>query len=520
MTRPSSPLSLAPEPPASHPEPRPGASATAVGSRGERGIDRGGAARSVLWSTAENGGLALISFAALIIYSRFLSAADFGVFSIALAIVELFGLLVTMLFHDALVQRSEVTALHFDTAFTVSMGLGLVLFGACALFAHAFATLLGDGTAAGVLAWTALCFPFTALSSTLVARHRRELTFRTLAVRSLAGRVLGAAVGITLVLCGAGVWGLVAQQVLMALVSSLVLWWASETRPRLRLGRRELRELWSFGAYAIGGLFLAFAVKRAFVVVAGVLLGSELAGYLNIGFRAVDVLWAIAATSVTQVALPVLSRLQSNPARLAATFREASGFACLVLYPCFVGLALVAPEAVELLFGRQWLRASPYVTVLGLLVLSQAPRLLVRPTLNAVGRPHDYLVGIGTELAVTLGLTFLLAPRTLAAAALVWVGRELVGGPVSFFVLGRATGFRARDELGGAARPLLATAVMALAVCGVRALLPPWLSALARLCVLVPVGASVFALAAWTFGAGSVRRCFEFLRAARVRPAA
>ena len=37
---------------------------------------------------------------------------------------------------------------------------------------------------------------------------------------------------------------------------------------------------------------------------AGVMLGNELAGYLNIGFRAVDVLWAIAATAVGQVALP------------------------------------------------------------------------------------------------------------------------------------------------------------------------------------------------------------------------
>jgi PST family polysaccharide transporter len=483
-----------------------------------RGVDRGRVARSALWSSLENGGLALISFATLVIYSRFLSAADFGVFSIALAVVELLGLLVSMLFHDALVQRREVTALHFDSAFTVSIGLGLLLFGACALLAPAFSVLVGNPAAAGVLAWTALCFPFTALSATLVAEHRRELEFRALAVRSLVGRLSGALVGIALVVLGAGIWGLVAQQVLIALMGSLVLWFKARSRPRLRCGAREVRELLGFGAYSIGGLFLTFAVKRLFVVVAGVLLGSELAGYLNLGFRAVDVLWAIAATSVTQVALPVLSRLQADRPRLTATYREASEFACLALYPCFVGLAVVAPEVVELLFGRSWLPAAPYVSVLGVLVVSQAARLLVGPTLTALGRPRDSLLTVGAELVTTLGLTLLLAPRTLEAAALVWVGRELVASPVAFAVLRRATGLSLRDALRGAAVPLFAAGSMAAAVSGVRWFLPVGLTSLVRLAVLVPAGATVFALVTWTFGRRAVRRGSEFLRAARVRP--
>jgi hypothetical protein len=92
-----------------------------------RDVDRAGAARSTVWSAVENGGLALVSFASLVVYAQFLGPAEFGLFSIVLALIELLDVLVSMLFHDALVQRPAVTERHFDTAFTASMLLALAL---------------------------------------------------------------------------------------------------------------------------------------------------------------------------------------------------------------------------------------------------------------------------------------------------------------------------------------------------------------------------------------------------------
>jgi O-antigen/teichoic acid export membrane protein len=365
----------------------------------------------VLWSILESGGLAVLSFSSLIIYSRFLSAEDFGIFSIVLALTELLDVVISMLFHDALVQREDVTALHFDTAFTVTVGLSVAFFLACGLFSPVFAHLVHKPLAAPILVWSALRFPSTAIGATIVARQRRELAFRTLAIRSLGGRLSGAVLGIALVILGAGVWGLVAQQVLMSLTGSIVLWIAADARPRFRFRLSEFRQLIGFGAYALTGLFMAFSVRRIFTIVSGLILGNVAAGYLNLSFRVVDVLWGIAAGAVTQVVLPILARLQSDPARLERAYRSATEFTCLSLYPCFVGIAVVAPEVVALLFGRQWLASSPYVTTLALLMLVQAPRLLIAPMLTAIGRPQDSMVGVAVELIVMLGLLSTFASR-------------------------------------------------------------------------------------------------------------
>src|SRR5258707_14076060 len=137
-------------------------------------VSRSTTAKSLVWSTVENGGLAAISFLSLIVYLRLLSAEDFGLFSTALAVVELLGVLVTMLFHNALVQRSDVTDLHFDTAFSATMALSLIMALGCWAMAPVFAAAIHQPSAARVLIWMGLVFPCSAISATLVARQRRR----------------------------------------------------------------------------------------------------------------------------------------------------------------------------------------------------------------------------------------------------------------------------------------------------------------------------------------------------------
>jgi O-antigen/teichoic acid export membrane protein len=473
------------------------------------------ASRSALWSVLENGGLALVSFGSLILYSRYLSASDFGVFSVVLALTELLGVLVAMLFHDALVQKRQLAEIDFDTAFTATLALALVLFAGCVLFAPLYARLSGTEAAGRVLAWTALCLPCSAMSATIVARQRRDLEFRALALRSLGGRLGGAAIGITMVVLGLSYWGLVAQQLVTAAVGSLVLWVCSNKRPRLRFSSKSFRELIRFGGYAVGALFLSFSVKRVFVVGAGVALGSEAAGVLNMSFRTVDVLWGIAFTAVTQVALPVLSRMQADPLRFQRAYKSAVEFVCLALFPCFIGIAVTAPETVAVLFGDQWLASVPYVTCLSLLPLLQCLTMLITPSLTALGRPRDPIIAVAAELVVLLVLMSVLGARTLPYAVAIWMVRELVAAPIMVALLQRVGGIRWTAQLAAIRTPALAVAAMALAVVLARPQLSGVASPVLRLVILAPLGAVTYGAMLWTFDRRVFTRVLDFVVSAR-----
>ena len=476
-------------------------------------------ANSLVWSAVENGSLALISFVSLVVYSRLLSAAEFGVFSVVLALTELLAILATMLFHDALVQRSDIRQLHFDTAFTVTVVISVILMLGCWVTAPVFERIVDVRGAGPILAWMGLTFPCLGASATIVAQQRRGFAFRSLAIRSLSGRVIGSVAGIAAAILHAGVWSLVVQQILMALLGSIVLWMTCDRAPRLRFGRLELRQLIGFGMFSVATLFLSFSVKRLFTIIAGVLLGVATAGYLNLGFRVVDMLWAIAATGVSQVSLPMLSSLQSDPARLRRAYRKSVEFACLLLYPCFVGIALTSWEIVETVFGRQWAPAAPCVSALAFLVVPLAPRIFVTPMLTAIGRPRDPLPGIVAELVLMLSAFAIFGLPSLGWAIGLWVISECSQIVVSTWMLRRATGYSVLDQFSGVWVPLLAVVVMALALGITRQILPEGLGAPDRLGCLVVVGALVYVGMLFLVDRRIVVAVFEFVRQGATRRA-
>ncbi|MFO1204345.1 MAG: lipopolysaccharide biosynthesis protein [Burkholderiales bacterium] len=479
-----------------------------------RGVGRGDAARSALWSMAENGGLTLVSFATLIVLARFLSPSDFGLFSIVLAAVELLSVCVGMLFHDALIQRDQITERHFDTAFTVTVVLGLALFGACWALGPWFSALVGDPVAGRVLGWTALALPFAGISATIAAQQRREFRFRVLAIRSLIGRVSGAALGMLMAFLGLGYWSLAGQHVLIAAIGSLVLWLAATRTPRFRFRKQEAADLLGFGLKSLAGLVLGFALKRVFTIVAGVSLGTSAAGYLNMSFRLVDVVWSVSAVAVTQVALPVLSRMQNQPERLRSAFGSASEMIGIVFFALFIGIAITAPELVELLLGQRWAPIAPYVTLLALLVFAQTPRTLIVPVLKATGWPGWALVGTAAQAIVIAALTAIFGISTVGSAVAIWMLGELIAWPVMAQSLKAKAGIGFVDQMRSLTTPALAAAAMMTAAFAVRHSLDGDLPALMRLVVIGGTGAMVFVSALALLDHRSIERLWSFFRSA------
>jgi O-antigen/teichoic acid export membrane protein len=480
-------------------------------------VTSGRTANSLLWSAVENGSLAIISFGSLIVFSRLLSASDFGLFSVVSAIAELLGIVVTLLFHDALVQRPEINDYHFDSAFTVGCIISLVLLAGCWLFATPFEHLVRQPGAGNVLGCMGFTFPCLALSATIVARQRREFGFKALAIRSLAGRILGGVAAVVAALWGAGVWSLVFQQVVTALVGSIALWVTCERLPRLRFRFTEFRQLLTFGLLSLGSVFLSFSIKRLFTIFAGLLLGVATAGYLNLGFRVVDVFWSVSATAVSQVSLPMLAGLQTDRARMKRAYQRSVEYACLLLYPCFVGIAVTAPELVTIVFGKHWSPVVPCVAALAVLVLAQAPRLFTTPVLTAVGRPRDPLIGVAFELVFMLTMIGVFGLHSLMWATLLWIACECTQIPISTWMLRRATGFDLADQFGGAVTPLLASMTLACAVLAARRMLPPDLGLEPRLAILVIVGVAAYLVALVLLNRALVSTFLAFVRSAFVK---
>ncbi len=188
-------------------------------------------------------------------------------------------------------------------------------------------------------------------------------------------------------------------------------------------------------------------------------------------FAALQVLWFLAMipAAIAAGAMPALTREALR--RGMGVRQRTSATLALLATPAAVGLVMVAPGVLGLLFGSGYEAAAPSLRVLGLAVVPVFMNALVTWSLIAAGRPSWLPRLIATRVAVAFVLALLLIPRFGAVGAVV----GLVLAECVLLLLG-ARACAAAQFAVPVVRPvllaLLATVPMALAVSGVRDHLP------------------------------------------------
>lgn len=450
------------------------------------------AVQGVAWNAAGEWGRVLVAFLVFAALAHLLQPRAFGLVALGLALVGVAKLLTEQGLVDALIQRDDPEPGHHDTVFWTLLLAGALLAALVALAAPLLATLLRDEALAPVLRWLAPLFVLHALVAVQEAVLKRELDFRSLALRNMAGVVVGGGVALGLALGGYGVWALVAQQLAIGTTDALVLWGASPWRPGLRASTRHLRELWSFGAPVTLTNLLGYAREKSDDLIIGAVLGATALGYYVVAYRVLEALRDLLTGVVGKVAFPAMSRLQGDPAAVRTAYLDTVSWTSLAALPAFLGALAVAPTLLPVVYGATWTPSVPIVQVLLLAGLAYVT-LWPRPALLAMGKPRWELAVAALEAALTV-TAFLVAVRWgLVAVAAGFVLSRLLTAPVVLGMLHRLTGLTPRDLAARLAPSLLASVPMALIVHAVGLRLPT-LPGAAHLTVQVALGVALYAV--------------------------
>jgi len=450
------------------------------------------AIRSLGWSAVETIVSVGMSFLTLVVIARAVGPAEFGLFTVALAAVAIPTALIAQLFTEAIVQREDLRREHVDTAFWSAAVVGLLSAAACLAAGLAIAEA-GRERLGMVLAWLSLCPLIEGLGATLAARMRREFAFRRIAIRTASGRLAGSAVGLAAAFAGAGVWALVAQNVVGAAVALAVVWISASDRPGPHWSAARLRELLRVAVPASGVALLWQVQYRLFPIVVGWMFGAAAIGHLGLAMRLTDVLQQLSLGVANKVALPMLARRQGDPDAMAAGFAAATERTMLLTAPVFVGLAVVAPLAVPWGLGPDWAPAVVAIQVLSLSCVLNAATQFQPTVLTAIGRVRLNLAAPAASVAVSLGALAAAAPLGPAAAPFAWVVRHAATVPINLLLLRRETGITVADQLRSLPGPLTAAAAMAATVLAIDAAWLDEVEAPLRLAIKTAAGALVYA---------------------------
>lgn len=480
------------------------------------------ATAGVIWSSVESWGQQLLQFSLFALLARLLGPEAFGIVAMAMILTTFANLLVLYGgWNEALVQRPDLDPRHTDSAFWALLGAALVLTAIVAVAARPLAAALAQPSLAAVTAALGLSLPLGALGVVPAALLRREFRFAPLALRTLFGTVAAGLVAVPMALAGYGVWSLVAFQLAIPAIQTAVLWRAHPWRPGLRVSWPHLRELGGYVAGVLGErslLAVEIVVPR---LVVGAAAGAAPLGHFTTARKILDLMIDLLVKPVTQVAMPSFAGTAADTARVQTVLTVGTQVAALLVFPGHVGLILVAPDLVPLIFGAAWSPAVPVLQVMALSGLALPFVMLTTALMHGTGHTTAQL-GV-TVLATAVFVLLLLAmPQAdLALVALAYVLRSAILLPVRLWTVRRVTGIDPLPSLRGTLPLALATALMAASVLVARHAGDGLVGPLAAVLRDVAVGGLVYVAAVALLGRRLVADLAGFLRSlARPRGAA
>lgn len=320
--------------------------------------------------------MALLKILVLVLLTRLLSPADFGVVGAALVIITISLTFSQLGLGPALIQRPVLEPGHISTAFFASSAFGLLVAGIVWLVAPLLALFFRMEQLTLVVRWLAVVFPILGLTTVAENLLQRDLRFRLLANTDVAAYAVGyGVVGVVLALLGGGVWALVAAQVTQVCVRSIVLLKAHPPLFHPRPTRRWFHELLGYGA-GVSAARIGFTVANQidnFVV--GRWLGAIALGLYSRAFQLMSVPTALLGDVLDKVLFPTMARVQDDQRRLASAFLQGTAIVVLVTLPAGVIAAILAPDLVAVAFGSKW---SPLIRPFQVLALGMMFRTSFR----------------------------------------------------------------------------------------------------------------------------------------------
>jgi O-antigen/teichoic acid export membrane protein len=306
-----------------------------------------------LWTAFIGYGFFTINIIINLLLARILAPEDFGVFALALSIVELLFIIGGLGISLACINLHSEEPEVFDTGFTLSAIIAGCIFFLTVLFALALQTHYDNQVVAIILTMSAfkcLIMVTTIPLAVIEVEHR----FKTSAIIMGLGRPLGNLGALALAYSGFGVWSLLCREALaMAIMAALSLA-ASSYRPRFVFNRataaRIIRYSWAiFFQRMTDTVFM-----RLPVFLLSSLGGSSLGGFYERSLYISTMLNSIMAQIYGKVGFTIFSKAKNAPEKVLSGLEWNFFFITRLSFGVGLLVALFPETILVAVMGEQW----------------------------------------------------------------------------------------------------------------------------------------------------------------------
>lgn len=362
------------------------------------------AASGMIWTALQKYLTMAIAFVADIILARLLMPSDYGYIGMLAIFMGLAENFIDGGFGSALIQKMNPTQTDYSTVFYFNLGMAIVLYlllylGAPFIAGFYHMPLLSDILRVqGVIVFI---YSFNIIQRNLI---RKNLQFKKLSWITIVSCVISLSVTIIMAYKGYGVWSLVAQNILMALIPCIFFWVTTKWHPTFSFSWKSFKELFGFGSY----MFFTHIINTFAKKLNGLLIGrwydSSTMGYFSKAEKTENLASMNIASIMIQTTYPLYSSIQDDRERLINVIKRITSTLSYITTPLLFILLLTAKPIFVLLYSEKWLPCVPYFQLLCIAGLASCLQGVNIQAIAAVGKSKDMFVWTIIKRAIGIGL--------------------------------------------------------------------------------------------------------------------
>ena len=383
------------------------------------------AASGMIWSAIQRYSTMIISFVSGIILARLLMPEDYGAIGMLLIFMNLAEVFIDAGFGSALIQKKNPTQTDYSTVFYFNIVMSVILYAVIYISAPAIANFYRMPILCKVLRVQGLILFIYAFNIIQRNQIRKNLKFKTLSKITITSSVISLIVTVVMAYMGYGVWALVAQYFLGALIPCIFFWMTMSWRPTWEYSWSSFKELFGFGSYMfLTHLFATFSQR-----ITGLLVGRwynpATMGY----YSKASAFSKFATLSISgvmiQTTYPLYASVQDDRERLINMVKRITSTLAYITVPMLSILILIAKPLIVFLYSDRWVPSVPYFQILCIGGMAGCLLSVNQQTIAAIGKSKVFFtwtivkesVGIASQIIglVIWGIWGLLAGKVFAS---------------------------------------------------------------------------------------------------------
>ncbi len=312
----------------------------------------------------------VLDLVAMVVIARILTPGDFGLVALAMSFVIIVEAVLELPLTQAMLRLDDIERAHYDSAFTLSILRGCVLYLCVLIISFPVTHIYGDDRLFLLLQVVGAAPLLKSFASPMLVDFQRALSFWRDAAVELSAKICGVVASISCAALGTGYWSIAIGLLCTNSAYSLISFILAPYRPRLSFARMGFFARFSgWISLAQVAIALNWQVEN---LVLGRLGSSTQLGLFKVGSDLAGIPFQALFGPLARPLIAVFSKIKASGASTKGQYLLASSYMMAIGLPIMTGIAVTAPFITRVFLGDQWDAAAP---ILHLLALSTIPAL-------------------------------------------------------------------------------------------------------------------------------------------------